>query len=250
MTISRVKLPQDDAEVLAQNLIEYNMAQRKCPIPAGSELSVLNNGVFEQFTRHPNRKIIPSGSFTHIVDCGDDFFQMSVGRYCSIARGSHVVNGHHPLHSVTTNPYHYAEYYRDNLPENLRYTGGVETFERSYGRGKIGNDVWIGAYCVIRSGITIGDGAVIPTGSVITKDVAPYSIVGGNPAKLIRLRFDQEIVDRFMNLQWWNYSPESFRDINMFNVVGFLDEMECRKEAGDLIPFHPNRFCFHDGRLT
>ncbi|MBD3943930.1 CatB-related O-acetyltransferase [Microbacterium sp. NEAU-LLC] len=128
---------------------------------------------------------------------------------------------------------------------------GVDVpFAREYGRGKIGNDVWIGGYCVIKSGITIGDGAVIASGAVVVKDVPPYTIVGGNPAKPIRLRFDQEIVDRFIALQWWSYSPSSFRDINMFDVTNFLDEMEVRKERGDLVPFRPKRLAIVDGKVV
>ena len=249
MAVSKIKVSDAAAQVLADNLIEYNLGQSKCPIPAGSEIQVDDSAVFEQYTRHPNRRLLAIGAFTHVVEAGDDFFMMQTGRYCSIARGTRVVNGHHPLHSVTTNPWHYAEYYRQNLPEHLRYEGPVENFQRSYGRGQIGNDVWLGAHCILRSGISIGDGAVIASGSVLTKDVAPYTIVGGNPAVVIRERFPGEVIERFLALQWWNYSPESFRDIDMFKVTAFLDEMERRHEAGDLTPFQPRRFKFSLGTL-
>lgn len=172
-----------------------------------------------------------------------------IGRYCSIARGVNVTQGHHPLHTVTTSPYHYSAYYSSHLPENLRCAGPNVPFNRDYGRGVIGNDVWIGSYCTIKSGITIGDGAVVASGAVVVKDVPPYSIVGGNPAKVIRGRFDREIVDRFMDLKWWSYSPETFRDINMFDVGVFIDEMERRKERGDLLPFKPNRFRILSGEI-
>lgn len=250
MKITKVKLKRRDADILAENLVEYNQAQIKTPIPAGETVAVMEDGVFEQFTRHPRGKIVPAGAFTHVVDAGDDFFHLTLGRYCSVARGIRVVNGHHPLHSVTSNPYHYAEYYRNNLPEELRYTGPVETFRRSYGRGKVGNDVWLGAYCIIRSGLSIGDGAVVSSGSVIVKDVPPYAIVGGNPAKIIRYRFPDEIVARFQALKWWSYTPEDFRDIDMFDVEGFLTEMERRKDLGQLRPFAPKRFKFVAGELT
>jgi virginiamycin A acetyltransferase len=249
MKVSQIVLTAADASVLAENLVEYNQAQNKLPIPARTKIRISDTGVFEQFTRHPHPRIISAGAFTHIVEALDDFFQTDVGRYCSIARGTRIVNGHHPLHSVTTNPYHYAEYYMENLPKNLVYRGTVESFKRSYGRGVVGNDVWIGAYCVIRSGLKIGDGAVVSSGSVVMKDVPPYAIVGGNPAKIIRYRFPEEIIERLIALQWWNISPESFRDVNMFDVEGFVSELERRKEAGDLLQFHPNRFKFSDGKL-
>lgn len=69
----------------------------------------------------------------------------------------------------------------------------------------IGNDVWIGAHVKIMGGVVIGDGAIVATGSVVTKDVEPYSIVGGSPAKLIRKRFDSALIDDLTTLQWWNY---------------------------------------------
>ena len=68
---------------------------------------------------------------------------------------------------------------------------------------KIGNDVWIGSGVTIMSGLTIGDGSVIAAGSVVTKNVGPYEIVGGNPAKLIRARFSKEMIERLLQLAWW-----------------------------------------------
>ena len=249
MTIREILLDEQDAATLSANMIEYNMANKRCPVAANTNIKVADTLAFEQFTRHPNRRILGVGAFTHVVEAGDDFFMMDIGRYCSIARGVRIVNGHHPIHSVTTNPWHYADYYRDNLPEELRYAGPYEPFTRSYGRGRIGNDVWIGGHCIIRSGLTIGDGAVIASGSVVMKDVPSYAVVGGNPARIIRYRFPAEIIERFVSLHWWDYSPESFRDINMFNVADFLNEMERRKEAGDLALFHPRKFRFSEGRL-
>lgn len=104
MKITKVKLKRRDADILAENLVEYNQAQIKTPIPAGETVAVMEDGVFEQFTRHPRGKIVPAGAFTHVVDASDDFFHLTLGRYCSVARGIRVVNGHHPLHSVTSNP--------------------------------------------------------------------------------------------------------------------------------------------------
>ena len=74
--------------------------------------------------------------------------------------------------------------------------------QQNYGLVTIGNDVWIGADVGIKAGITIGDGAVIASGAMVTKDVKPYSIVGGNPAKEIRMRFDQGLVERLLDLKW------------------------------------------------
>lgn len=247
---ARIKISEKDAKVLSLNLVEYNMADKQYPIAAGTEVIVNDASVFEQYTRHPARRILSLGAFTHVVDAGDDFYLLKIGRYCSVARGTRIVNGHHPLHSVSTSPYHYSKYYQNYLPESLRYTGPVENFHRGYGLGVVGNDVWLGAHCVIRSGLVIGDGAVVASGSVVTKDVPPYAIVGGNPAKIIRYRFPSEIIDRFNDLRWWDYAPETFRDVNMFDVLGFINEMELRRDKGYLRPFKQNKFKFINGELN
>mgnify|MGYP003451628448 FL=1 len=249
MGIEKFIVDEPDAALFAENLVEFNQGVDKRSIRTGETVRYTSGRVFEELTRHPPGKILPAGAFTHVVDAQDSFFLFDIGRYCSIARGTNITQGHHPLHSVTTSPYHYSAYYSRHLPEDLKYSGPYVPFNRDYGRGVIGNDVWIGAHCAIKSGITIGDGSVIASGSVVVKDVEPYTIVGGNPAKPIRLRFPQEIVDRFIALRWWSYSPESFRDINMFDVTVSLDEMEIRKERGDLVPFRPNRFKIVSGEI-
>jgi len=87
-------------------------------------------------------------------------------------------------------------------------------YPKSFSRGKItiGSDVWIGEHVLILDGITIGDGAIIGTGSVVTKEVLPYAIVGGNPAKLIRFRFPPKKVEKLLELQWWNKPDEEIKE--------------------------------------
>lgn len=83
----------------------------------------------------------------------------------------------------------------------------------------IGNDVWIGYDATIMPGVTIGDGAIIGTRAVVTKDVAPYEIVGGNPAQLIRKRFDDETIDFLLLLQWWSWPIKKIRE----NVLAIMN---------------------------
>lgn len=249
MAVTTVIINKDDAEILSSSFIEYNNNQSRTPITPGTELRVPEGGVFEEFTRHPFNKITASGAFTHVVDCGDIFLNSSFGRYCSIARGSRLMDGHHPLHSVTTNPYHYGGYYKNNLPEELKYKGTVERFPQSYGKFTVGNDVWVGGYSAIKGGVSIGDGAVIASGSVVVKDVPPYAIVGGNPAQFIRSRFPEEIVGRLIDLAWWKYHPKGFRDLNMFDVKYFLSALEKRRDSGYLEFFRPKKFRFLNGKL-
>jgi virginiamycin A acetyltransferase len=90
----------------------------------------------------------------------------------------------------------------------------------------IGNDVWIGYEATLMAGITIGDGAIIAAKSVVTKDVPPYSIVGGNPAKVIRMRFDESQIRRLLELQWWNWPADKItRNVSLLTGMD-IDALE------------------------
>ncbi|MGH8817844.1 MAG: CatB-related O-acetyltransferase [Achromobacter pestifer] len=106
----------------------------------------------------------------------------------------------------------------DRLPEQLAVV--------------IGNDVWIGANVVIRSGVTVGDGAVCAAGAVVTRDVQPYSIVGGVPARPIRKRFDDETVNRLLAMRWWRYDATDLAGLPFHDVHAALDELERRINGG------------------
>ena len=99
----------------------------------------------------------------------------------------------------------------------------------------IGNDVWVGANVTILKGVSIGDGAVIAAGAVVTKDVEPYAIVGGVPAKFRKYRFDKEIVRKLLELQWWNYTLESLEGIEFNEIETAIAQLEERKLSGVLI---------------
>jgi chloramphenicol O-acetyltransferase type B len=126
---------------------------------------------------------------------------LSIGDYCSIAGEVGIFLGgeHHP-EWVSTYPFG-ALWREHDHPEQPRSRGDV----------RIGNDVWIGRGATIMSGVTIGDGAVIGARALVVKDVPPYGIVGGNPAKLIRYRFEPEIVERLIAICWWDWPEERVR---------------------------------------
>ncbi len=129
--------------------------------------------------------------------------KVSIGKYCSIAdEVTFIAGGEHKKDWVSSFPF----IDRWQLTDHVR----IEEVESSQTKGDIfiGHDVWIGHGATILSGITVGDGAVIGAMSVIAKDVPPYAVVVGNPAKIIKYRFNSSMIDDFLKIQWWNWSDD------------------------------------------
>lgn len=137
--------------------------------------------------------------------------RVQIGRYCSIGPNVHVVHGRHPAREwVSTHPVFYAvdtpidkSYVEKNCFDEYVY---ADTDNKMY--VMMGNDVWIGDGVMLMEGIHIADGTIIAAGAVVVKDTEPYSIIGGNPAKLIRYRFNEKEIEFLKELQWWNKEEE------------------------------------------
>jgi len=138
--------------------------------------------------------------------CGYDcsFINCEIGRFCSIAGRVIVGGARHPIEYVSTSPVFLA--HKESISEKFsRHDYRWEA------RTIIGDDVWIGEGVFVKGGVTIGTGAVIGMGSVVTKDVPPYAIFAGNPARLIRYRFPDDVVKGLLKSEWWLYSDDQLR---------------------------------------
>lgn len=156
-------------------------------------------------------KVISShlGRFTY-VNYDSVVSNSHVGRYTCIGPASWVGGlGQHPVDRKSTHRMFYSS--GNKAWSGFCYT---ENFIESV-QTKVGNDVWIGARCMVMDGVTIGDGAIIAAGAVVTADVAPYSIVGGVPAREIKKRFDQITIEHLLNEQWWDKDESSVRHMAM-----------------------------------
>ena len=147
-----------------------------------------------------------------------------IGSFCSIASGSTIGGGSHPTDWVSSSPVFYkgGNVLKKNFSQN-----DYPEFKRT----TIGNDVWIGSKCLIKGGVNIGDGAVIGMGSVVTKDVPPYEIWAGNPAKCIRKRFDDATISKLLEIKWWDKSDEELAKCgDLFNdpakLINYFEERD------------------------
>jgi acetyltransferase-like isoleucine patch superfamily enzyme len=153
-----------------------------------------------------------------IVTWGNDG-SLRIGSFCSFAPGVKLLlGGEHRMDWVTTYPFNVV----------LESASGIEGHPHSKGDIVIGNDVWIGAEAVILSGVTIGDGAVIGARAVVTGDIEPYAIHAGNPARFVRKRFDDALIEQLLDLQWWHFPDEKIERLMPFlldsDIQRFIDE--------------------------
>lgn len=133
------------------------------------------------------------GTYTHVGPyCS--FNCVNIGNYCSIATSVHIGGEEHAFSDFSTSDF----LSNQNDAETMTY---------------IGNDVWIGAQCYIRMGITIGDGAVVGANSFVNKDVPPYAIVAGSPAKIMKYRFDDVTISKIQQSKYWDYTPKKAKEI-------------------------------------
>ncbi len=193
---------------------------------------------------HPNTNIVRStlgqfveiGEGTRILEStlGDysytdrfaDIAYTTLGKFVNVAAFSRINPSEHPHQRASLHHFMYrSSYYWDNEKDE------EAIFEWRRSRPvKIGHDTWIGHAAIIMKGVTIGDGAVVASHSVVTKDVPPYAIVGGVPAKFIKWRHSEVVAQRLINLAWWNWDHETLRtalpDFRALNVEAFFEKYE------------------------
>lgn len=186
---------------------------------------------FEPYvTFRTGNRLTPLGAFSYT---NSEFpMNIQIGRYCSIAGGVEIAGWNHPVAAVTTSPIACIPDVR--WVQQAKADFNVENFHYVEAPQKplpvIGNDVWIGKNVSLARGITIGDGAVLAGGANVTRNVAPYAIVGGNKADFIRWRFEDEgLRQSLVESQWWRYDPGQVMTLDFADPMAFIkgfDAME------------------------
>lgn len=178
-----------------------------------------------------------------------------VGRYSSIASKVSRMQGSHPTDRFTTSMLTYdtrVSAFNDYLAENGKNFEHVPNPVPNGGPIIIGNDVWIGQDVRFApTGITVGDGAVVAGGALVTKDVPPYAIVGGVPARIIKYRFPREIIDQLLDLKWWQFGFGDFQGISPdIQIEAFIDQVKTLIATRRLHPYAPGSVAFADFAQT
>jgi acetyltransferase-like isoleucine patch superfamily enzyme len=190
----------------------------------GQSIVIRPDSVVEPYSTIAEGDQVPAmGSFTEVASAFPA--TASFGRFCSVGMKITFIGFRHPVEAASTSSVFFHEnrefftaYARDREAATGRrpaITDPVPTPQPQRGALRIGHDVWIGEGAVLRGGISIGDGAVITGGAVVTKDVAPYTIVGGNPGRVIRDRFPEEICAALQDSRWWEIALEDLLRLPM-----------------------------------
>ncbi len=165
------------------------------------------------------------GDYSYIVNDSNIIYS-EIGKHCSIAAMSRINPGNHPIWRATQCHFTYrSAMYFDDVEDE----GEFFDWRRAH-KVTIGHDVWIGHGAVILAGRSVGTGAVVAAGAIVTKDVAPFTIVGGNPAREIRRRYPTTVSDRMLELAWWDWDHAQLRDalydFRALEAEAFLDKYE------------------------
>ena len=175
-----------------------------------------------------NTKVYPSARLSNTI-IGDYTYisenavinNAVIGRFCSIGAYFMAGRGLHPLHGISTHPMFYSTGNQNGI--SLTKQNKTEEFKQI----TIGNDVFIGMHVTILDGVTIGDGAVIGAGAVVSKDIPAYAIAVGNPIKILKYRFESEVINRLLEIKWWHFNEKdlSLIEKHFFEVESFLNQI-------------------------
>lgn len=190
-----------------------------------AELTHTTLGAYTEVGERTKLLEVELGDYSYVVN-DSDIAYATIGKFTSIAAMTRINPGNHPMHRATQSHFTYrASAYFDGASDEAEFFAWRRSFHVT-----IGHDVWIGHGAIVLPGRSIGTGAVVGAGAVVTKDISPYMIAVGNPARVLRPRFPAAITERMMALAWWDWPHErlgrALADFRALSAEQFLDKYE------------------------
>ena len=196
------------------------------PVPRIDASAQVSNSILGRFTEIGARTSFTAsemGDYSYVVN-DSEIIYTKIGKFCSIAAHTRINPGNHPMHRASQSHFTYrAAAYFEDAADDADFFAWRQTFPVT-----IGHDVWIGHGAIVLPGRSIGTGAIVAAGAIVTKDVPDYTIVAGNPARILRQRFDDKTADGLMTLSWWDWSHDKLRatldDFRRLSAEAFVEK--------------------------
>ena len=201
------------AKLIKSKILEYKNRDKFLKIGYMSNVTNCNFGIYNTIYNEVSLSEVTFGDFTYIAG-NTSISRTTIGKFCSIGPDCKIGLGKHPTKDfVSTHPVFFSTLKQAQL------TFSDKNYFDEFADIEICNDVWLGANVIVVDGVTIGDGVIVAAGSVVTKNIPPYAIVGGVPAKIIKYRFEKEEIEKLLQLKWWDMDVEYLKE----NFIKFHD---------------------------
>lgn len=207
------------SKLIIATILELKYKDKKLKIGYGAYAKKTTFGNYNRLYDGVSLNNVSLGDFSYVAK-GTKIANATIGKFCSIGPDCKVALSKHPTKDfVSTHPAFFS------IVKRVNVTFADKNYFNEFEKISIGNDVWIGANSIVLDGVNIGDGAIIAAGSIVSKDIPPYAIAGGVPAKIIKYRFDNDEIEKLLNIKWWNMDIKFLKDNfkNFHNIKEFLN---------------------------
>ena len=206
------------AKLIKSKILEYKNKDKFLKIGYMANATKCKFGIYNTIYNEVSLNEVTLGDFTYIAG-NTNISKTTIGKFCSIGPYCKIGLGKHPTKDfVSTHPVFFSTL------KQAQVTFADRNYFDEFAYIIIGNDVWLGANVIVVDGVKIGDGAIVAAGSVVTKDIPPYTIVGGVPAKIIKYRFEKEEIEKLLQLKWWDMDVEYLKEnfIKFHNIKSLI----------------------------